>query len=84
MNQASNLVANLCGFAALRETSAKEFFTPRRQDAKKRSESRDRLSVPNLSGFASLRETSATRSKRDFTPKREGAKKEDRINLWLV
>ena len=35
MNEASNLVPNLCDFASLRETSAKEFSTPRREDAKK-------------------------------------------------
>jgi hypothetical protein len=76
----SNTASNLSGFASLRETSAiqgrEEFFTLRRQGAKKAYQSK--TSVPNLdlSGFASLREPSATLAAAEFfTLRREGAKK---------
>ena len=51
---------NLSGSASLRETSAiqarEEYFTLRRQGAKKAFESKHRISSLNLSGLASSRE----------------------------
>src|SRR5437762_2572420 len=72
--------SNLSGFASLRETSAiqgrNEFFTLRREGAKKADESKHRISFLNLSGFASLREISARQGREEFfTPRREDAKK---------
>jgi hypothetical protein len=46
--------------------SRQEFFTPRREGAKKTYGSKDRISFLNLSGFASLREIAATHSRPAF------------------
>jgi hypothetical protein len=54
---------------------SKEFFTLRRQGAKKAYESKHRISSLNLSGLAALREISTTQGKKVFTLRREGAKK---------
>src|SRR5438067_58116 len=74
------LILSLNGPASLRETSAiqgsEEFFTLRREGAKRTDTSNDQISVPNLSGLASLRETSAIQGNEEFfTLRREGAKK---------
>jgi hypothetical protein len=70
---------NLCGFASLRDTAVlearEEFFTLRRQGAKKTNESERRISSLNLSGFAPLRETAAIKGGEFFTLRRQGAKK---------
>ncbi|PYL99042.1 MAG: hypothetical protein DMF19_13245, partial [Verrucomicrobia bacterium] len=54
----------LSALASLRETSAiqgsEEFFTLRREGAKKAYESKQRISFLNLGGFATLREIAAT------------------------
>jgi hypothetical protein len=70
---------NLSGFASLRDTAVlearEEFFTLRRQGAKKTNESERRISSLNLSVFASLREISVTQGGEEFfTLRREGAK----------
>src|SRR6266487_1387536 len=75
-----NAASNLSGFASLRETSAiqgrNEFFTLRRQGAKKAYESQSPVSSLDLSGFASLCDTSPIQGKEEvFTLRREGAKK---------
>src|SRR5207249_6504670 len=74
------LILSLSGSASLRETSAiqgsEEFFTLRRQGAKKAYQSKHRISFRNLSGLASLRETSAIQGSEEFfTLRRQGAKK---------
>src|SRR5207253_378960 len=71
---------NLSALVSLREISAKrsreEFFTLRREGAKKAFKPKSLISSPGLSGFASLREISAKRSREEFfTLRREGAKK---------
>ena len=80
---------DLSGFASLREPSATlaaaEFFTPRREGAKKAYQSKS--SVPSLdpSGSAALREIAATHSQqKSLTLRREDAKRStsnDRISV---
>ena len=77
-------------FASLREPSAtqgrEEFFTLRRQGAKKAFQSKSTIPSLDLSGFASLREPSAIQGREEFfTPRRQGAKDAAngrKRNLW--
>ncbi len=72
-------ILSLSAFASLRETSAiqgrNEFFTLRRQAAKKAFQSKSTIPFLDLSGLASLRELSTIRGREKFfTLRREGAK----------
>src|SRR5439155_3337743 len=76
-------VPTFSGFASLREPSPikgrEEFFTPRRQGAKKAYLSKSPVPSLDLSGLASLRETSATQSREEvFTRRRKDAKRRNR------
>jgi len=76
-------VPTFSGFASLREPSPikgrEEFFTPRRQGAKKAYQSKSPVPSLDLSGLASLRETSATQSREEvFTRRRKDAKRRNR------
>jgi hypothetical protein len=71
-------VPNLGGFASLRETSAtparEEFFTLRREDAKKAYQSKSSVPSLDLGGFAPLRETFSIQGREEFfTLRREDA-----------
>src|SRR5438477_5114522 len=73
-------ILSLSAFASLREPSAiqgrNEFFTLRRQAAKKAFQSKSTIPFLDLSAFASLREISAIQgTEKFFTLRREGAKK---------
>jgi hypothetical protein len=72
----SNTASNLSGFASLRETSAIQFFTLRREGAKKVFQSKSTIPSLDLSGSASLRELSAIQGRQEFfTLRRQAAKK---------
>ena len=73
-------VPTFSGFASVREISARqrreEFFTQRRQGAKKAFQSKSTIPFLDLSGFASLREPSPTQGREEFfTPRRKDAKR---------
>jgi len=75
-------VPTFSGFASLREPSAtqgrEEFFTLRRQAAKKAFQSKSTIPFLDLSGFASLREISPTQGRKAFfTLRRKDAKRRD-------
>ena len=62
----SNTASNLSGFASLREASAIQFFTLRRQDAKEEAfQSKSTIPSLDLSGSASLRELSAIQDRQE-------------------
>ncbi len=72
-------ILSLSAFASLRETSAiqgrNEFFTLRREGAKKAFQSKSTIPFLDLSGLAPLREFSTIRGRENFfTLRREGAK----------
>ena len=73
-------ILSLSAFASLRETSAiqgrNEFFTLRRQVAKKAFQSKSTIPFLDLSGSASLREISAIQgTEKFFAPRRKDAKR---------
>ncbi|MEY2536517.1 MAG: hypothetical protein QOG67_257 [Verrucomicrobiota bacterium] len=85
--RASISVPNLRVFASLREIAAigcrEQFFTPRREDAKKSYGSEPQISSLNLSGLALLREIAVTQKREVFAQRRQDAK-DERLKPWPV